>query len=411
MNFNPAIVVPAFRRSNSLRRLLRSISEALISDTPDVIISLEGGATPEVIREAERFATEYKNTRILRHEERLGLRNHIIKCADFSLEYGSVIILEDDLMVDPQFYKYSVDAMCYYAQASNIAGFALYSPEYNEFAGLPFRPMYNGFDTYLMRTPCSWGQAWTSTQWTKFRNWYLGADQKIINATKIPFSMKDWPESSWKKYYAAYISANSLDFVYPYRSLATNCGDDGGTHMTKETCLYQVNFGDPERGNRPFHFAPPKARQNVSYDEHMEASGSSVYEWLDLSPEEVAIDLYGIKQVKILTDHRFIATSRLVRQHVDRVALKFRPIDYNIRFLRGGGEAGNGAHISLARAEDIIADNHRDTVAKLTYFSGMNIASVRHGLTLGTNSLLRLPSTLAHHSARIIGSTRDYIKK
>jgi hypothetical protein len=76
-----------------------------------------------------------------------------------------VVVLEDDLVVDRYYYLYASCALQHYRCDDRVAGIALYAPEYNEYASLPFAPMANGYSTYPMQMPCSWGQCWTREQW------------------------------------------------------------------------------------------------------------------------------------------------------------------------------------------------------------------------------------------------------
>lgn len=373
---SPAIVIPAFNRPRSLRRLLVSIQEALHGDSPEIIISLEGGASSEVSLEAERFKDIYPKTTILYRKKRLGLRAHILSCGDVSLDHGSVILLEDDLMVDPQFYSYAKQAISFYANDDKVAGIALYAPEFNEFCGLRFTPMNSGFDTYFMRTPCSWGQIWTSGQWMRFREWYREADESSVQtANNLPSAVKDWPETSWKKYFAAYMSINELDFVYPYLSLSTNCADDGGTHVKQGSDIYQSTLPMPQRPLRKYQFVERNEISCVCYDEHMEADGCFIYEWLGLSRDAVTIDLYGTKSMACLSQRELVVTSKPVNAPEHCIKISFRPIEQNLRFLKGRRDDQSGYYAALSRISSVEWKRREWNVKKLEYFSGINLES------------------------------------
>src|SRR5690554_5765728 len=115
----PAIIVPAFARHKSLRRLLNSITNAVYPSADiEVIVSLDGGCTPQVQHVAEEFKERFVfgNVRVVKHVRNMGLREHIIWCGDHSQVYGSVIVLEDDLVVHPDFYCFAVAALKFYAE-------------------------------------------------------------------------------------------------------------------------------------------------------------------------------------------------------------------------------------------------------------------------------------------------------
>src|SRR5690554_1902069 len=110
----PAIVVVAFNRPKSLYNLLTTISLAHFHEinipliiSIDFIDSIEH---EEVIVIANAFKWKYGEKKIIQHTKNIGLKNHILLCGDLALDYGAVIILEDDLRVSPGFYTYASTA-------------------------------------------------------------------------------------------------------------------------------------------------------------------------------------------------------------------------------------------------------------------------------------------------------------
>ena len=102
----PAIVAVGYNRPESMKRLLRSIGEAHYEwDDIPLIISIDKSDVKEVQEIAEAFEWKYGAKRVSLHRERLGLRNHILECGDYAIQYGAVIILEDDREVAPDFYN------------------------------------------------------------------------------------------------------------------------------------------------------------------------------------------------------------------------------------------------------------------------------------------------------------------
>jgi len=131
--FRPAIVVPAFARAAALDRLLASLARAHYPDGGvHLVISLDGGATPDVVACARAFEFPAGTAEVVEREHRLGLREHILWCGDQTERFGSVIVLEDDLLVDPWFYVYAQHALAEYDGEEAIAGIALFAPKYVE---------------------------------------------------------------------------------------------------------------------------------------------------------------------------------------------------------------------------------------------------------------------------------------
>jgi len=113
----PAIVVVAYNRPNSLKRILQSISLANYNSQKDIplIISIDKATNEdEVVKVAKEFKWNFGKKEIRTFKERQGLRKHVIQCGDLSIKYGAAIILEDDLFVSPNYYNYIVNALDFY---------------------------------------------------------------------------------------------------------------------------------------------------------------------------------------------------------------------------------------------------------------------------------------------------------
>ena len=330
----PIIVVAAYRRKNSIRRLLESLLHAQYPDCGvEVLLSLDGGYSQEVLRTCEQFkeSFSYGSVEIIKRSVNLGLREHILWCGDQSNRTGSVIVLEDDLVVDPQFYFYAKSALSAYEKNKKVGGIALYSQEYNEYAGLPFKPLVSNYTGYFMQVACSWGQAWSVKQWESFKSWYLDKSESDVNYVKrLPQSVKNWPESSWKKYFSAYLVIYNLYFFYPYRSYTTNFSDPGGQHNVSGTNILQANLAFSERSLDQFNFPEQLSKHSIFYDSFMEACSPFLFESLGLNSDEVEIDIFGIKPADLLREKKFAITTKKCKKHLDVFFLNMKPIENSL---------------------------------------------------------------------------------
>lgn len=291
---SPAIVIVAFERPDALARLLRSVALADYEKCGEVplVISLDGAGSPAVRAEAARFEWEHGPLRVIEHEERLGLRRHVLACGDLVDEYEAVIVLEDDLFVSPGFYRYAIQAREFYAGDDRIAGISLYADDYNEYARLRFQPLDDGFDNHFIKTASSRGQLFTREQWHGFRGWLRAGDDSP--GLGVPAAVAAWPASSWKKDFIRYLSATDRYFVYPRTSFSTNFGD-AGTHYPRATGLWQV----PLQLGAPAAPQPRFSRLEDSlavYDEHYEFDPSRMRRlapWL--AEFDFECDFYGTK--------------------------------------------------------------------------------------------------------------------
>jgi hypothetical protein len=237
----PTIIVIGYNRADSLTRLLGSLRTANYPPgNVRLVISLDNSGMLAPLQVADAFDWPYGDKRIIAHETRLGLRNHVLSCGDLTEEYGDVMVLEDDLFVSPFFYHYTSAALDFYAEDRSLAGISLYSQQFNQTASLPFMPVDNGgVDIYFMQLAASWGQAWTRQHWLGFRQWMQEHGTDITDVENIPADIRSWPESSWLKLFNAYIIDQNKFFVYPYLSLTTNFGDPG-QHFKIASSRYQV---------------------------------------------------------------------------------------------------------------------------------------------------------------------------
>ena len=397
MAMKPIIVVPAYNRASALKRLLNSIDSAEYIVRPDLLISLEGGASQEVVSVAKEFISEKLNVRVLQRPTRLGLRRHVIACADLVYDYESVIILEDDLIVDRYFYLYASQALDFYSQEDLIAGIALYGYEYNEFAGLPFRPMANGYSTYPMQVVCSWGQCWTRSQWNGFKAWYTEKDSTNLEKINgLPDEVKTWSESSWKKYFQGYMIETSKIFIYPYLSFSTNCSDAvGGTHVSKHLKnIQQVCLPTPERPHPIINFCPAENRE-VAYDAYMEPSGNFVYRTLGMTDDNVTLDLQGIKPLSYLKKWKYAVSLRQASETLASYDFDFRPPEINLMFP----QHNKNCVWRLARTTSLKATNNiKLSLSGINAYTGMELMCKGVVLVI----LRQLPQVLFQKLFRII---------
>lgn len=232
----PAIVISAFDRPRSLRRLLDAINSATYpSSDIELVISIDGEGDTEVMELAEAFHWEHGTKNIIRHTVNLGLKRHILSCGDLTKKFRAIIVLEDDIEPSPYYYHFAQAALPVYEDDDNVAGISLYSYRVSESDNRSFDPIEDGKEVYLMQVASSWGQIWTYGQWSKFKEW-LDHGGKTNEVT--PDYLDGWSEQSWKKKFIEYLIDSGKWFVYPRVSLTTN-HEDPGEHGFG-TGIYQV---------------------------------------------------------------------------------------------------------------------------------------------------------------------------
>ncbi len=326
-----AIVIIAYNRSAALLRLLDSLSNAYYPEGLDVplIISIDKSDSNEVADIAGDFIWEHGDKSVRLQEKNLGLREHVLKCGDIALEYDGIIMLEDDLYVSPSFYMYTLAAMRSVKKESRICGISLYNHRLNVHVREPFEAIDDGYDNYYMQLASSWGQAFSSDQWSGFRNWYAGHRDDDIAADNVPQNISSWSEKSWLKYYIKYLIDNDGYFLYPRVSLTTNFGDEGTHARAGDSDLQVPLAGMGKFGQIDLHFSSLEDSQAI-YDAYFENVTLS-----DGLPEEVrdkiTIDMYGVKQAG--SYKRYVLTSKSLPYRIlESFGRRLRPIDANIAY-------------------------------------------------------------------------------
>lgn len=350
---NIPIVIAAYDRPASLARLLSSLTNAEYPDENDIelIISIDYSGDNDCRKIAVEFDWTHGKKTVICHKNHLGLREHIIRCGDLSLNYNGIIILEDDLIVSPAFYYYSLEVSRFYSKSERIAGISLYSYERNEFCDLPYSPIRDGKDSYFMKVPSSWGQIFLKDHWLKFIDSVNnGLDLNIEDF--LPDPIFKWPDTSWKKLYFKHMLANDLYFVYPIDSYTSNLGEKG-THYATEVSYLKTKIA-LKRDN--FLFSGYNETYNI-YDQFMEWEPKKIFtkdrkfnQW-----DDIEIDLYGTKPLGKIKKGAMI-TSRNVLHQERKIPIIFHPIQMNLLFQPNSVDS-DSSFLKIAKTIHVLNDS------------------------------------------------------
>jgi len=364
----PSIIVVTFNRPHSLTRLLDFLNQSVYptGENINLIISIDfqnSALHQQVVEISKLFQWKFGEKVIIEHTYNLGLRKHVITCGDLSEKYGSIIMLEDDLAISPFFYTYAQQALNYYQQDQNIAGISLYTHKKNFSNRMPFELIGDySSDIYFLQIASSWGQAWTQSQWTGFRMWY-DKGQNITIQDKLPDPIRNWPESSWLKYFIKYLVSENKYFVYPKVSLSTNFGDSG-THNLESDTSYQVPLA--YSWGEKYRFQLIKDSINI-YDSFFELD-EDVFKKINpsLADKNFVVDLYGLKNLAIFDQEYAISNKATAGEIVNSYGLELKPMPLNVICVIKGN------YFSLATKESFI-NNYSPANLKgieWTYFFG-----------------------------------------
>lgn len=346
----PAIVVVAYNRKRSLKRLLSSLAKAKCPDNTKLIISIDKGKNRGVLQIANNFQWQNGEKNVIYQEENLGLRNHVLKCGDLTQEYGSIILLEDDLFVSPMFYKFATEALDFYKNDERIAGISLYSMANNVLSGFPFRPIIDDSDVFFLQIPESWGEAWNHEQWMNFRAWYSQENTEMMLKRYLPRPVTSWSENSWAKYFWAFMIQKKKFFVFPRESLTTQFGEIG-IHSRVKSTTYQVPlqlFGGEYRF---------KSLDNsiAAYDPYQEILPDRLNRLTkQLRGYDYVVDLNGLKELNRIKAE-YCLTSRPCKEHILSFGKEMKPLEMNIIEIVSG-------HDLFFCRKDLIKQNRRSRI-------------------------------------------------
>ena len=368
-NYKPAIIVVAFNREGPLKRLLSSLQKGIYPNNTKLIISIDKASNNQNILEAAKiFEWNFGEKEVIYQEENLGLKKHIIKCCDLVNIYGSVIILEDDLFVSKHFYDYTIKALNYYGEDETIAGVSLfkYPAIERRINPFPFISTIDNSDVHFIQFASSWGQAWTKEQWNSFKDWFnQKPDLESLWGT-VPFTVLDWPLTSWKKFFISYMVTNNKFFVFPNQSLTTNF-DDPGSNRFKITYTYQSPLKIDN--NTDYKFIPFEKAQN-KYDASFEILPEILKEYNQrLANYDFDVDLYGLKRPLEL-EKEYTLTTQKTSKAIFSFARSLKPHELNILFDIAGED------IFFTKKKDIEDISNKRYIAKYDIFFEKKISQL-----------------------------------
>ena len=320
----PVIVIVTYNRFNSFKRLLESINKAYYPiDDITLIISIDyHPENQKTVNYANSYFWKYGPKIIRTHDRNMGLKAHILECGDYSIQYGSAIVLEDDLVVSEDYYLFTLRSLKKYGNDDHIAGISLYSNEWNNFTQNSFRPLKSPYTVYFRQYCESWGESWSAKQWIGFKKW-MNTNPKLTKSYDLPKQIYEWPDTSWGKYFSKYVVEKNKYLVVPYNSRST-CFSEIGQHTSVREIYNQVCLQIGIQKN----YLLPEFEKGLHYDIFFENIDISDYLKRWIKSEKCCIDIYASKVIK--NSRYVLSTKRLPYKRLYGFALDMRPPEMNI---------------------------------------------------------------------------------
>lgn len=319
-----AIIAVAYNRVDSLSRLLSSLDNAYYEDNNiTLIISVDKSNVDIVERFADEFQWHHGEKIVDKHVKNLGLRPHMMSLGKWFERFQAIVVLEDDIVVSPNFYNYTCQTVEKYYTCQQIAGISLYGFSINYQKGIPFQPYKDEHDVYFMNCAMSWGEVWMRDSWQKFYDWYL-KHQEFPAIPELPQRICSWNQKSWLKYHTRYCIEENKFFVHPYVSLSSNFGDAGEHNDGAANTIYQVEL---QQGVKKNYELPEFGGDAVYYDGFFE--NKSLYQVLKIDENNLCIDLNGEWNNR-LNKRYWLTTEVKDYKILKSFGLNYRPIELNI---------------------------------------------------------------------------------
>jgi hypothetical protein len=283
----------AYARPDHLRRTLDALRANAEARATPLFVFCDGAKRPEqaasvdavrsIVASIEGFASV---TPVLRAHN-LGLAASITGGVSAVLStHGRVIVVEDDILVAPNFLRYMNDALDCYAEEPRVA--AIHGYCFPTERALP--------ETFFLRGADCWGWATWSRAWAHFsydgaallralhehgieREFDLDGAHPYMRMLKAQVAGSN---DSWAIRWHASCFIGGLLTLYPGRSLAHNIGHDGsGTHCGADRAFDQTLASDPVRVvRRPIEVDDEARRAMIEFLSRRQGSARRLFAWL-----------------------------------------------------------------------------------------------------------------------------------
>jgi hypothetical protein len=245
----------AYNRPDHLRRTLEALIRCARLDECDVYIYCDAPRHDDQrakVEAARRIAREYEKilrATLVERETNVGLAHSIAgETTNLCERYGRAIILEDDLIVSPNFINFMLNALDRYESDERVCQIAGY------LFPISYQPKQ---DAFFMPLTTSWGWATWQRAWQAFE-WHPAGVAELLNddSLRAKFDLDNsFPYSkmlrarlkgendSWAILWWYIVFKRGGLVLYPKRSLVWNAGVDGsGTHGEKKESLSEESL-------------------------------------------------------------------------------------------------------------------------------------------------------------------------
>ena len=261
------IIVFVYNRLQHVEKMIENLVQCELASNSDLYIYSDGAKSEKdeiavhQVREFCKTISGFRSLNIIQRDKNFGLAANIIDgVTEVVNRHGTVIVMEDDLIVHHQFLIYMNNCLNKFKDNAGILHISGWNYPIDE-SGLP--------DIFLTRIMNCWGWATWKDRWVNFdknsESLVKIFDKKMINEFDVENSGVFWSQvignltgriNTWAIFWYATIYLNKGLCVNPKISLVTNIGHDGsGTHKSQAENIYSpilrtqdINHWDYEIG-------------------------------------------------------------------------------------------------------------------------------------------------------------------
>lgn len=255
MNSTPCpIALFTYNRPDHARRVLESLSHCCRLDECQLYIYCDGAKDPSQVETVSATRQVVKNwagahqALVIERDQNMGVDRSIVTAVtELCQEFGRVIVVEDDLVLGPDFLAYMLQSLDRYENDTHVYQISGYMYPIRH----PRKP-----DAFFLPFTTSWGWATWERAWRIF-DWHApGASQMVNDALarhrfdldgSYPYTAMLQARLSGKidawdiVWYFAVFNAGGL-VLFPRQSLVWNGGWDGsGTHTDTDPNFRQIS--------------------------------------------------------------------------------------------------------------------------------------------------------------------------
>lgn len=244
-----------YARPSHTEHVLRALADGPLAADSQLIVFSDGPKDETAAYNVERVRRTvagfkgFKHIELIAHEENRGLSDSIVTgVSEVCQEFGSAIVVEDDVLVSPYFLSYMNDALTLYKDEARVCSVGGYMFPIAE--QLPSQFFFEVTDCWGWAT---WWRSWQDLQTDGRRllaeierhglqdRFNLGGAYDYLGMLKAQTRGQN---DSWAvRWYATNLLRQRLT-LYPGRSMTANIGNDGSGRHARNDRQYDVEVAD-----------------------------------------------------------------------------------------------------------------------------------------------------------------------